>query len=529
METLWSSLHSNKLELEQRNETIRNDFNCALFSKFADGKVYSGGNIAGLDIDHDYVDVFVENVSTDDELATLQTMKDLICSNNSFCGVSLSLGSSAHIECAHVKTEVKCYLRLRNKMSVSRNRLIKYYLSLDSKLSKFMLLLKFWADCYDFIDPKAFSDSAIYLMAIFYLQQDPYKLPPVKDLQENVDSEDTASWNSSYAEILDFSSPALENATVLELFVGFLRFYSNFDYVTYVISPYFGSPLEKVRFVKPYVVPQCFTQFSTQSKDLNATSSICVQDFFEHCVNLTSSVTLDCVGRFTNLSRSCLQVAESEEDFLLYKFLVNAQPDIFEYPSFVIEKTNDCDEQEWIQEIKTLSLKILSDILNYKLSTISAFGAEKTSFGCVGQHDVWKNRVKAMKTLSAQTTLRGIDKEVAVTTQVIIDFPEKIAWNVFLDLTFLKNPSRVKVVFLRKAGCCNVYHVCHFLYTRLVKFLDGGRAGECLDIVEAASSKYICVVFTLSDLSLQRRVEEMKRNVEANGARFVCSWPSRLS
>ncbi|XP_063927530.1 uncharacterized protein LOC135140783 [Zophobas morio] len=115
-----------------------------------------------------------------------------------------------------------------------------------------------------------------------------------------------------------------------------------------------------------------------------------------------------------------------------------------------------------------MTVKILTDVLYYELSK-AFFGGEVVSFEFVGQHNVWNERVKAMKKRSGR---RGVDREVAISSRVVRDAPEKINWKLFLDLFFLKDPCRVKVIFRQKPGCFNVFHVCHCLYTKLVMFLE---------------------------------------------------------
>ncbi|XP_063927742.1 uncharacterized protein LOC135140929 isoform X3 [Zophobas morio] len=459
---LWNRVNSREEKIEKKYQTILSDFRTVLSDEFGSSNVSLGPNIGGN------LEVYIENVTD----AALKVAKHLLNTSPKFSFVSYAPRPNNFITCQHDQMKVKCDLRIRNTLVTSRHRLIQYYLSLDSKVPKLVLLLKYWVDYYDLAD--AFSDDAVSLLVIFYLQQGPYSLPSVKNLQSSASPQIVDGWNCAYAEIPEFTNSVLKYTPILDLLSDFFKFYSNFDYVTYVISPYFGSPVQKIRFLKPYALPPGFNYFRTHGNDLSVTSGVFVQDFFQHSLNLTNSATLDCMGRFTHVCRKSLQVLNSPKKFLLGELMLIAQRSIFDNPEFQITKKVYRDEVEWVQTTQTLTAKILSDVLNYKLST------KPTGFECVGQNNVWDSRIKAMKTLG-MSRLRGVEKEAAVTTQVIIGHPEEVTWRLFVDLIFTTEPCGVKVVFKLNPGF-NVYHVCHFLYTRLGKFLD--NVEDCLDVVE---------------------------------------------
>lgn len=194
------------------------------------------------------------------------------------------------IICKHVKTGILCRVSANQTLRRS-DELIKYYAGLDKKIKQLMLLVKFWCNCHYVVGPDRFSNYALYLLIIFFLQQDPYNLPSVLDLGVCVRWEPQIGWKCTFSRP-EVTSQTLKNATILELVTKFFQFYSRFDYFSYVIAPFCGQLITKESFIKPYELPSCYSNYMCQDGCIDVGHGICVQDPFEHSVNLLSKTSL---------------------------------------------------------------------------------------------------------------------------------------------------------------------------------------------------------------------------------------------
>lgn len=471
---LQAKLQVDKAKIEAKRKLIYNDLHTALAYKFPSHEIhFFGSSITGLDVQGSDLDVYIENVrdSHKPDVVTLKTLRFLIFKSRKFCDVLLIPAAKVPIiKCIHTKTQICCDINVKNKVSVQNSKLIKYYLNLDDKIRPLMIFIKFWAEHYDLKKVNFFSSYALYMMVIFYLQQEPYKLPTVFDLQKNIQPEIIDGWNCAFNPI-EFSSPALKNATILDLTLGFFRFYGEFDYITNVISPYCSTEIDKVSFLKPFNLPECYQIYNNQKLVLPTKSGICVQDPFEHARNVTSSVPLLCTGKFTNLCRIAVKIIEKGEKELLHKLITNNSVTVF---GFVINKTGTMTDEEWISSVKEITVKLITDILKLNISTKQNFGTDSVTYNAVGTQNIWDNRINILKNLLTQLPpeTNEIEREIAVTTCILKYFPQNLFTGLCLNLTFKKNPMRVEVLLRQVGKAKHFFHVYHFINMRLVKFVN---------------------------------------------------------
>ncbi|XP_044255615.1 uncharacterized protein LOC123005749 [Tribolium madens] len=513
VQLLQNKLQIGKEEMEQNRNIIYDDLNLALSQTYNSYDIcFFGSSITGLDVQGSDLDVYIDNVRPvmKPEVAVLKTIRFLIFKVRKFCDVLLISGAKTPIiKCIHTKTQICCDINVKNKLSVRNSELIKYYLTLDEKIKPLMIFVKFWADFYDLKKVNFFSSYALYMMVIYYLQQTPYNVPTVLTLQRNAPPEIVDGWNCGFDEI-DFTSPALENATILDLVVGFFRFYGHFDYISNVITPFYGGIIDKASFLKPYDLPRCYHTYMSQSVSLTVNSGICIQDPFEHSRNVSASVPLQCIGRFTMLCRTAEKLIESDtEKELLYKLLTSKIVSDF---SFEITKNCEKSDQEWINLVQEVTLKLLSRVLNLKVTEIT--NETNVTYNATGQQNIWDNRINIYKNLTQlPPNTTEIDKEIAVTECILKYFPQNLNISLSLTLTFKENPQRVDVSIKQLRKCKHFFHVIHYIKVKLVKFINSGpetlEAGpEAVMVLNEETSEPI------NSISPEKQVDKIEENQE---------------
>ncbi|RZC33063.1 uncharacterized protein BDFB_002436 [Asbolus verrucosus] len=450
---------SNPAEVQKNRKIIYNDIQGALAPMFPHPQIhFFGSSITGLDFKGSDLDVYIGNVRqcTKPEVMTLKTIRMLIYKSKKFCDLLLISGAAVPIiKCIHTRTQICCDLNIRNKLSVSNSKLIKYYLTLDEKLRPLMITIKFWIECYGLKKANFFSGYAVYLMVIFYLQQKPYNLPTVIELQKNCPPDIEDGWNCAFSPSANTFS-ALNNETLLGLVSGFFRFYSNFDYVSQVICPYLGTPIKKICFIKPYDLPDCYKYYMTQNKGLHLNSGICIQDPFEHSRNVASSIPLQYVGKFAVLCKFAEQFTTHSEADLLHKLLTKCSSFSMNEFAFSIEKSHTSDgespNQEWFESVQNLIIKTLKQILRCQVTKVASGTPDQAIFDCVSPHNMWDKRINIMKNLQAQLPVETneIDREIAISTCIFNYFPEVQTTKFLCFLTFKKDPCRIEIIMKLK-------------------------------------------------------------------------------
>ncbi|EFA02081.2 uncharacterized protein mkg-p [Tribolium castaneum] len=473
IQLLQKQLQVGKAEIEQNRNIIYDDLNLALSQTYNSYDIcFFGSSITGLDVQGSDLDVYIDNVRpvTKPEVAVLKTIRFLIFKSRKFCDVLLISGAKTPIiKCIHTKTQICCDINVKNRLSVRNSELIKYYLTLDAKIKPLMIFVKFWADLYGLKKVNFFSSYALYMMVIYYLQQPPYSVPTVLTLQRNAPPEIVDIWNCGFDEI-DFTSPALEKTTILDLLVGFFRFYGHFDYVSNVIAPFYGAIIDKASFLKPHDLPRCYHTYMSQSVALAVNSGVCIQDPFEHSRNVSASVPLQCIGRFTNMCRMAEKLTQNGETELLYKLLTTRTEPVF---SFEINKVSEKSDQEWINLVREITMKFLSRVLNLKVSETLMNASPDVTYNASGQQNIWDNRINIYKNLTQlPSNTSEIDKEIAVTECILKYFPQNLNTSLILQLKFKENPTRVEVSVKQMGKCKQFFHIYHYIKVKLVKFIN---------------------------------------------------------
>ena len=238
-------------------------------------------------------------------------------------------------------------------MAVYNTKFIKDILSIDERILKFAILIRYWASRQKLSGSivegggLAVSNYALTMMIIFYLQCENI-LPPVKKLQENLSDEESIvidgwqfGYNKTYAEnIKDYTNEHSEWKWKSWLH-RFFYFYLSFSYEDLVLSPYAGRAIPRTSFqklalslnkVKGQPLPTAtnvdessisegLRLYWNRLKDGNSnllclSARLCIQDPFE--LNYCVSKRLNRVG-LLNWKNICLASMQHLENELFFK------------------------------------------------------------------------------------------------------------------------------------------------------------------------------------------------------------------
>ncbi|XP_044255611.1 uncharacterized protein LOC123005746 isoform X2 [Tribolium madens] len=432
-----SALRKIQKDAKTNIDIVTNDVNLALKPIFND--------IIGLSqvfLPGDIIDIFVENTQ-ESELAGLKLIKYLISKSGDFCDVSIvKKHQILVVTCTHEKTKIVCHLNNRQKMAHDTSNLIRAFLQ-RKPLRLFFVIIKLWTGRCKFKDECGFTGYIFTLMIVFFLQQE-LQYPSITDLQKPVKCKIVDGWNCA------FEYPKLSKIPMRkshhELLVAFFKFYSDFDYISLVISPFLGVGVKKTEFL---------------NKKFPVNSGLCVQDPFDHSCNVSASISLNSSGKFAEMCRRAHQLLEGNYDL---RQLVN--PTISDFSSFNIVKTGGKTTQEWFQFLRINTFKILFDMLGCKVSLVGKYSASSVTFNCVLNHDIWSERLAVLKKLNDSDVL---NRETSVTKFIKEKCGTTCLTKFVVDMFFEKDPISVQVQVRGDEG---IFHLTHFIYTRLLLILD---------------------------------------------------------
>ena len=441
------------------------------------------------------LDIYVEKLESREGFTGLKVdlIQECLVDSGKFYEVSTSLADQA-VKCRHRETKIECEIRMNSKLPVCNSRLIQYYLTLDPKLRPLFFVIKAWAESQQLKKVSFFSNYSIYILIIFYLQQEPYKIPPVSELQRNAPPEFIGDWNGAFIPI-QFTSPALKNATLKDLVLGFFKFYSSFDYFSYVIAPFFGSIINKLCFLKPYDLPPCYENFISANHLMFMEFGTWVQDPFCHSKNITAAVNLISMGRFAALCRSALQLETPNEKQLLCRLILQCQNgSLVDYRGVEIEKGEMWDELHWIQIVRNVLFVIVTNILccnilqvqqkrlNEGTRTINIANKLRTGkvdqivLNCMGMRNIWDGRIHILKMWQDQISRDStcFDVDVFVSNLIRNDVRRVATYDLCVEMTFIRDPTSVRIAVYG----ANKLHFTHYFYTRMLKALEAAELKE---------------------------------------------------
>lgn len=503
------------------------DLEMALRTVFMTCQVHAfGSTVTGLGFKDSDVDVYVQlsaelvrSFKSDELLKKAKTaliQTSVFGKNDVIC---IFKAKTPIVKCCHVPTGIRCDFNFKSMLGVSNSQLIKYYLSLDSKLTPLMIILKFWAKIHKFSGSYKFTNYALTMMCIFYLQQPPFSLPSVKMLQATYSSKQEG-WNSSFAHLDNFQSEALRNTSLLELLKGFFKFYATFDFGLYIICPLLGEKIPKIKFLNEIDLCDDFIRYkqylhnTPNASRLAIDTAVCIQDPFELSRNVSAAINIKHLDSFHSYCKHSYEICNiGVEDNILYN-IFTFTPKLTEiysetanltiriggnlkcfYQKVVNDKLNVSDLRNiWFKTLTFFLLEMFTKVLMFECEDEAAEPpANKLQrleghtdvhdnhdivssivFHFTGNYNLWEQRRSMAKNVSLFLNLpsncNALDKEIAITDLVvkrglIPKIDRLVDFN--LMITARKDPTRMEFRLDRKTCTEGLFHtLCVYFLSR---------------------------------------------------------------
>ncbi|XP_051173359.1 uncharacterized protein LOC127289463 isoform X1 [Leptopilina boulardi] len=266
------------------------------------------------------LDIYLEtgeptNSCENDSSSTILTLKNvaseimklLFIKGDFYKKVKLSGGSNMQkFTFVDIKRKANCILNFENPLLVHKARLIKHYLSFDTRIKHLIIIIEYWIQRHKFSSQSGM-DCGLILLLIFYLQQPEVNLvPTVIKLRNSCDPEFIEGWQVNFNE--NIQHPSSDNKkTIPELLYGFFDFYANFNFEKFVICPLDGFAYPKEEFKILDKLPESinrYMEYGTNHKDgclLNVKSKFCLQD--------PTTLNVNCISSLNESFKICIHTA----------------------------------------------------------------------------------------------------------------------------------------------------------------------------------------------------------------------------
>lgn len=369
----------------------------------------------------------------------------------------------------HTPTETNCDVTFKTPLGSQNSRLIAFLLHLDPRLLPMAVVIKYWAKVHELSGTGKLTNYALTMMIIFYLQQPPQcVLPSVQRLQRGAaQAELVDRWDTAF--LRQALPPSSNTAAISELLGGFFEYYSLFNFDDMVVCPYLGTPVKKDLFKDTADLPDDFELYKKNVLEnyvipLRYQTSFCVQDPFEQCHNVASTVTGKLALDLKAFFKFAANAYEKEkfnacQEFL--KIILLQRPKLVRtkmHPEFRVNLfprlVNPIISFDWKSVVRNLIMEIFENMLKIKLGKVE----EKVN------PDSKKEKEKFMGTLAKPIWKRGLlnklysaidipfeEKQGRITEEIINAEKNVLCIQFQLTLTYCHDPKS-SVISIRLAA-----------------------------------------------------------------------------
>lgn len=270
-----------------------------------------GSRISGLNISDSDVDFNINYVSKSSAKKVIKSFANKLRQSQVFIKVFPLIGAKIPIiKCTHLNTGVDCDISFNNISAVHNSHLLNHILSMDYRIKPVLMKLKIWAKNIGLINTNGFSSYSFYWLGLFIMQVLGL-LPAIRDLQQSVPEILVGQWNCAFSKTpQEDIAKKQETLSENDILNTFYKYYSNFDFNKFVISPYTGYPLLKTDFENVEQLPDelwRYKQFYKENQECqkllflgSCPFKMYTQDPFQHNVNITARVTTKVFEKFIN-------------------------------------------------------------------------------------------------------------------------------------------------------------------------------------------------------------------------------------
>lgn len=372
----------------------------------------------------------------------------------------------------HIPTETNCDVTFKTPLGAQNSRLIAFLLHSDPRLLPVAVLVKYWAKVHELSGTGKLTNYALTLLIIFYLQQPPHSiLPPVAWLQREpqhayiVDHWDTGFMDS--AALL----PAHSNtSSISELLGGFFEYYSLFNFDEMAVCTYLGVPVKKELFKDTASMPDEFDRYKKNVLNnyvmpIRYQTSIVVQDPFEQCHNVSSTVTSKLALDIKTYFKFCANAYEKEklnscQDFL--KIVLLQRPKLIRgksHPEFRVNLfpriINPIIAEDWKAVVRDQVKEIFENMLKIKLGKVEEkvnpdTRKEKEKYSGVVTKPIWKRKV--FTRLYSVINIPFEERQAKITQEIINAEKQDLNIQFQVTLTYCHDPKSAVVSIRLSSG-----------------------------------------------------------------------------
>lgn len=307
LQAVIRNLMTDQDELYRAYRQIEMDLNFVLNGKYSNFKIHVFGSaVSGLAFIGSDFDFYIE-INDNHHSEVKRVIKDIyseMARSRLFNQiVPITQAKIPLIKCTHISTEFPCDLNFSNCMGVYNSQFLKYIIGLDFRFHSVMIVIKYWAKCFELSGTGKITNYCLILMIIFYLQStDEPLLSPVVKFQEKIKPFFIGHWNLAFNK--DVTNKTENQKPVTELINGFFLFYEKFKFLDDLICPSFGKIYKRSDFADE--IPTDFINYKNYLEKyptalpLNLSTPVVVQDPFDLSHNVASCCSQLHLFKFTN-------------------------------------------------------------------------------------------------------------------------------------------------------------------------------------------------------------------------------------
>lgn len=201
----------------------------------------------------------------------------------------------------YIPTRRNCDVNFISNIALQNTKMMAYYFELDDKFLALAAILKLWVKVQGLKDSDAIASNSLNLLIIFYLQQEKLA-PPFVLLQKHLIRCPEGDWETSFNKIHYNNTKMVD---LYQLLGGFFKYYSDFKFDEYVVSPLVGRPIHRRAFKNIESLPEELSLYKKYMKKPNSrplalNTKLCVQDAIEQRRN-TANVDEEKANKFISL------------------------------------------------------------------------------------------------------------------------------------------------------------------------------------------------------------------------------------
>ncbi|CAB3223351.1 unnamed protein product [Arctia plantaginis] len=371
----------------------------------------------------------------------------------------------------HVPTDTNCDLTFKTPLGAQNSRLVAFLLNADPRITPMAVVIKYWAKVHELSGTGKLTNYALTWMIIFYLQQPPLSiLPSVAMLQRDRANDVIVDcWNTGYTSNADSLPRSSDKSTIAELLGGFFEYYANFNFDEMMVCPYLGTKIKKSVFADTATLPEEFSLYknnvlSNYVLPLRHQRSFCVQDPFEQCHNVASTITsklaLDIRCYFKFAAAAYKKEKEKNCAGFLKTILVE-KPKLLRgktHPEYRVNLfpriVNTIISFDWKTVVRNLVKTIFENMMKIKLGKVEEkmnpdSKKDKEKYTCNVTKPIWKR--KKYNSLYVDPEMGFEEKQTLISEELIKKEVQEVSLQFQLMLTFCHEPKSA-VVTIRMSG-----------------------------------------------------------------------------